>query len=58
MVWCLFKHRDNFTFTFTAKEGISPGGVRGRGMKLTTYLHLLPRLRMRGTIHPFPHTCS
>jgi len=26
----------------------------GRGVKLTTYLHLVPRLRMRGAIQPLP----
>jgi hypothetical protein len=25
-----------------------------RGVKLTTHLHLMPRLRMRGTIPPLP----
>jgi hypothetical protein len=28
-------------------------GYSGRGVKLTTHLHLVPRLRMRGTITPF-----
>jgi hypothetical protein len=30
----------------------------GRSVKLTTYLHLVPRLRMRGAILPLPHTSS
>jgi hypothetical protein len=29
-------------------------GKRGRGVKLTTRLHLVPRLRMCGVIHPLP----
>jgi hypothetical protein len=29
-----------------------------RGVKLTTYLYLMPRLRMSGAISPFPHTSS
>jgi hypothetical protein len=32
--------------------------VQRSGMKLTTYIHLVPRLRMRGAILPFPHTSS
>jgi hypothetical protein len=28
----------------------------GSGVKLTTHLHLVPRLRMRGAILPLPHT--
>jgi hypothetical protein len=32
---------------------------RGRpGMKLTTHLHLIPRTRKCGSIHPLPHTPS
>jgi len=30
----------------------------GRGVKLTTHLHLAPRLRMRGAIPPLPNTSS
>jgi hypothetical protein len=30
----------------------------GRGVKLTTYLHLMPRSRMRGAIAPLPNTPS
>jgi hypothetical protein len=30
----------------------------GRGVKLTTHLHLVPRSRMRGAIPPLPHTPS
>jgi hypothetical protein len=29
-----------------------------RGVKLTTHLHLLPRSRIGGSIHPLPHTSS
>jgi hypothetical protein len=35
-------------------EGTFPGGRSGRGMKLATHLHPVPRLRMRGAIRPFP----
>jgi len=36
-----------------------PTGVKAAGgVKLTTHLHLVPRLRMRGYIHPLPHTSS
>jgi len=28
------------------------------GMKLTTHLHLVPKIRMHGSICPFPHTSS
>jgi len=33
--------------------------IRGKGdwdVKLTTHLHLVPRLRMPGDLHPLPHT--
>jgi hypothetical protein len=33
-------------------------GWSGRGFKLTTHLHLLPRSRMRGAAPPFRHTSS
>jgi len=29
-------------------------GQSGRGVKLTTHLQLVPRLRMRGAVHPIP----
>jgi hypothetical protein len=32
------------------------GGKAGRGVKLTTHLDLVPRLRMDGVISPLPHT--
>jgi hypothetical protein len=36
-------------------QGLSlPGGKRGRGVKLTTHLHLVLRSRMRGDIPPLP----
>jgi hypothetical protein len=32
MAWCLVKHRDNFTFTFTLPTGIeSKGKCKGKG---------------------------
>jgi hypothetical protein len=31
-------------------------GVKRPGMKLTTHLHLVPRSRIRESIHPLPHT--
>jgi hypothetical protein len=36
---------------------VSPG-LSGSGVKLTTHLHTMPRIRIRGYIHPFPHTSS
>jgi hypothetical protein len=30
----------------------------GRGVKLTTHLELVPRSKIRGSIHPLPHTPS
>jgi len=35
--------------------GILSRGYSGRGVKLTTHLHLVLRLRMRGAIPPLPH---
>jgi hypothetical protein len=36
----------------------SPRGKASRSMKLTTQLHLVPRLDMRGAKPPLPHTPS
>jgi len=33
-------------------------GISGRRVKLTTHIHIVPRLRTRGTITLFPHTPS
>jgi hypothetical protein len=33
-------------------------GISGRGVKLTTHLQLVPRLRNYGSLHPLPHTSS
>jgi hypothetical protein len=33
-------------------SGSFPGGKSGRGVKLTTHLHLVPSLRMPGSIPP------
>jgi hypothetical protein len=33
-------------------------GLRGRGVKLTTHLQLVPRSRKYGSIHPLPYTSS
>jgi hypothetical protein len=35
-----------------------PRGWSGRGVKFTTHLHLVPRLRMRGAMPPLLHECS
>jgi hypothetical protein len=35
-------------------RGLFPRGWGGRGVKLTTYLHLVPRSRIRGSIYPLP----
>jgi hypothetical protein len=39
---------------FPFATGMSRPAV-GRGMKLTTHLHVVPRLRMRGDTPPFPN---
>jgi hypothetical protein len=39
-------------------RGLFPRGWTGRGVKLTTHLHLVPRSRKCGPIHPLPHTPS
>ena len=36
-------------------RGPFPRGLDGRSVKLTTHLHLMPKLRMYGTISPLPH---
>jgi hypothetical protein len=38
--------------------GILSPGVESRDVKLTTRLHLVPRLRMRGAISPLSHPSS
>ena len=38
------------SFRLNRYRGSSPGGDSGRGVKLTTHLHLMPRLRMSGDI--------
>jgi hypothetical protein len=39
-------------------RGSFPRKSSGRVVKLTTHLHLMPRLRMRGAVPPLPHTSS
>jgi len=52
-----------FLFTTVSRLALGPtqppihwvlGGPYSRGMKLTTYLHLVLRLRMCGAVHQFP----
>jgi hypothetical protein len=38
--------------------GYFPGGKAAGGVKLTTHLHLVPRSRKHGAIHPLPHKSS
>jgi len=38
--------------------GLFPWEQSGRGVKLTTHFHLVPRLRMHGCVSPLPHTSS
>jgi len=39
-------------------RGLFPRGKSGRGPKLTTHLHPVPKLRMRGAIPPLSNTSS
>jgi hypothetical protein len=39
-------------------RGVLPRRQSGCGVKITTHLHLVHRLRMRGAIPPIPHTFS
>jgi hypothetical protein len=39
-----------------ASYSMGPGGKAGGGMNVSIYLHLVPRLRMRGAIYSLPHT--
>jgi hypothetical protein len=43
---------------FNGYRGFFPRVLRGRGVKLTTHLQLVPRSREYGSIHPLPHTRS
>jgi hypothetical protein len=47
-LWC------STTPLFNGYRGVFPGGS-GRGLKLTTCLHLVPRLRMNGAVPSLPH---
>jgi len=38
--------------------GSYPGGKATGGVKLATHFHLVPRLKMRGSVPPLPHTSS
>jgi hypothetical protein len=38
--------------------GSFPGSKAAGGVKLTTHVQLLPRSRIRGFLHPLPHTSS
>jgi hypothetical protein len=38
--------------------GFSTGGLIGRGVKLTSHIQLVPRSRLRGSIHALSHTSS
>jgi len=39
-------------------EGSFPGGQRGRVVELSTDLHLVPKLGIRGALSPLTHTSS
>jgi hypothetical protein len=39
-------------------RGLFPRRQSGWGVKLTIHLQLVPRSRIRGSIHPLPYTCS
>lgn len=39
-------------------SGVHPSGESGRNVKVPTYLHLVPSLRMRWAIPPLPHTSA
>jgi len=36
------------------QQGLCSWGLSGRGVKLTTHLHLVPRSKMHGAIPPPP----
>jgi hypothetical protein len=40
------------------KEAVEPLKKSDRGVKLTTYLQLVPKSRKCGSIHALPHTLS
>jgi len=42
------------SFLLNGKSGNFPGRYCGRAMKLATYLHLMPSLRMSGPVHLHP----
>jgi len=45
----------NFSLHYRGPPSFLFNGYRGRGVKLTTDFHLVPRSKMRGVIPPFPH---
>jgi len=52
-----------FLFVTASDSGVLPASyavvpaLSGQGVKLTTYFHLVPRLKIRGDVPP-PRTCS
>jgi hypothetical protein len=43
---------------YNGYRGLFPRGWSGWSVKLTTHLQLVPRSRIRGSIHALPHTSS
>jgi hypothetical protein len=41
---------------FSGHQGLFSFEYHGWSMKLTTYLYVVPRLRMHGALSPLPHT--
>jgi hypothetical protein len=44
--------------SYRMSTGVLSSGVQQLGLKLTTHLHLVPRLRMHGSIPPLSHTST
>jgi hypothetical protein len=42
------------TYRLSMDIGLFPRVERGWSVMMTTYLHIMPRFRMRGAIHPPP----
>jgi hypothetical protein len=55
---CPDRFRGSLSLLFNGYRGLLLWRLRGRGVKLTTHLQLVPRSRICGSIHPLPHTSS
>jgi len=52
------RHWSPLSLLYNVCRRLFPWGQSDRGVNLTSYLHSVPSLRMRGAISPFPNMSS